>query len=318
MKTLLVRSFCFLAAGLLSGGCEKKLGEGVALQDIATDVTSIRVNIGEEGRLYAYPIPYDCTDYEFKWESADPGIATVDDFGRVTSIEVGTTTVYVSQGNIRKEFAVEIYETPLLEQATGYWAFEDATHWGKATRGTDLALSGAGFSSTEGPAAGNGAIRIERQSYLNCTHGINPTGDYVTRYTVMMDFKLPAATRACFMQTKLENDDDVDFFLRGNMYEIGVVGAYTDLRETAIGQIEAGRWYRMFIVVQLGGTTTYYINGVNVGEKQLDMDNRIRMNGEKVLLFADEDGEDETIDVAAVAFWDQNLTKKQMDRIPGF
>jgi hypothetical protein len=318
MKTILKRSFYFLAACLLLSGCEKKLGEGVTLEDIAQSVTSIRVNIGEEVRLYAYPIPYDCTDYNFKWESADPSIVTVDDFGRLQSVDVGNTTVSVSQGNIRKEYSVEVYEVPLLEQATGYWTFEDAGNLGKATEGADLELTGTGFSSQDGPTAGNKAIRVEKRSYLKCAHGVSSTSDYVTQYTVMMDFKLPAATRACFLQTKLENDNDVDFFMRGNMYEIGVVGAYTDLRQTSIGPIEADKWYRMFIVIRLGGTSTYYINGVNVGEKELVLDNNIRMDKNHVLLFADEDGEDEIIDVAAVAFWDKTLTKKQIDRIPSF
>ncbi|MDR1335518.1 MAG: Ig-like domain-containing protein, partial [Tannerella sp.] len=117
MKTIIMRSFCFLAVCLLLSGCEKKFGEGVTLKDIATEgETSIRVNIGEVGKLYAFPIPYDCTDYEFKWESADPSIATVDDFGRVASVDVGTTTISVSQGNIRKEFAVEVYEVTLAEK----------------------------------------------------------------------------------------------------------------------------------------------------------------------------------------------------------
>jgi hypothetical protein len=319
MKTGIIRSFLFLAAVcLLLSGCEKKFGEGVTLEDIEQGTTSIRVNIGEESRLYAYPVPYDCTDYEFKWESANTDIVTVDDFGRVQSVDVGTTTVSVSQGNIRKEYSVEVYEIPLLEQATGYWTFEDAANLGKATRGADLELTGEGFGSTDGPTAGDRAIHIEKRSYLKCAHGIDPSGDYATVYTVMMDFKLPEATRACFMQTNLANNDDVDFFMRGNMYEIGVVGSYTDLRQTSIGPIEANRWYRLVIVVQLGGTTTYYIDGVNVGEFTLNSDNRIRMDKNHVLLFADEDGEDEIIDVAAVAFWGKILTKKQIDRIPSF
>jgi hypothetical protein len=313
MKTGIKTTLYFLAACLLLTGCEKKLGEGVTLKDIAVDETSVRVNVGEQIRLHAYPIPYDCTDYSFKWESANTNVATVDDFGRVASVDVGTTTISVSQGNIRKEFAVEVYEVPLLEQATVYWAFDDAGNFGKASRGADMELIGAeGFSLVEGPAAGNGAVRIQRGCHFKCPHGLSDAGIY----TVMMDFKLPEATRACFMQTNLDNSDDVDFFLRGNMYEIGVVGAYTDLRETSIRQIEANKWYRMFLTIRLGGVSTYYLNGVNVGEKELDSGNRIRVDNTHVLLFADEDGEDELIDVAAVAFWDNTLTQKQMDRIP--
>ncbi|MDR2764212.1 MAG: Ig-like domain-containing protein [Tannerella sp.] len=315
MKTVIIRSFYFLAACLLLSGCEKQLGEGVTLKDIAQgETTSARLLLGESIRFYAYPLPYDCTDYEFKWESSDPGVAKVDDFGRVTTVNLGTTTISVSQGNIKKDFSLEVYELPILEQMTGYWTFEDDGNLGKATTGANLELSGAGFSSIEGPKADNKAVRVEKGSYFKCAHGSGST----TAYTIMMDFKLPAATRACFVQTKLENNDDVDFFLRGNMYEIGVVGAYTDLRQTSINQIEANTWYRMFIVIQLDGTSTYYINGVNVGEAKLAAGNRMQLDKTHVLLFADEDGEDETIDVAAVAFWGRALEKRHIDSIPAF
>jgi hypothetical protein len=307
-----MRSFYFLAVCLLLSGCEKNLGEGVTLKDIAIEgETSRRILIGASARLYAYPLPYDCTDYEFKWESSDTGIATVDDFGRVTTKNLGTATISVSQGSIRKEFSVEVYELPIFEQKTGYWLFENAGSLGKATVGADLELSGSGFAGIE--EGGKKAVRIEKGSYLKCSHG---SGSLLT-YTVMMDFKMPVAMRACFIQTSLANNNDVDFFLRPNLYEIGVVGAYTDLRQTSIGQIESNKWYRMFIVINLGGTSTYYINGEKIGEAQLAEDNRMKLEGKQVLLFADEDGEDELIDVAAVAFWGRALTKAQIDEVSG-
>ncbi|MDR3262623.1 MAG: Ig-like domain-containing protein [Tannerella sp.] len=318
MKTKHVfRSLCFLAACLMLAGCEKKLGEGVTLKGIAVDEGTVRVNIGETGRAYAYPIPYDCTDYEFKWESADPSIATVDNYGRITSVDVGNTVIKVSQGSISNEIPVEVYEIPLLEQATGYWAFEDAGNFGKATKGADLILVKTGFSSIDGPTTGDKAVRVEKASHFNCAHGISQ-GDWVTTYTIMMDFKLPAAGRACFMQTNTANSDDVDLFLRPNGYEFGIVGSYTNLNDAGYGPIVADKWYRMVLVVQLGGTTKYFLNGVNVGEKQLPIDNRIRMEKTNVLLFADEDGEDEIIDVAAVAIWDKALSDGQIRRLGVF
>jgi hypothetical protein len=314
MKTNIVKSFCFLAACLMLAGCEKKFGEGVTLTDIQTG-EGIRVNIGETVRAGAWPVPWDCTDYKFTWESADTLIATVDNYGRVSSVEVGNTVVYVSQGNIKKEIPVEVYEIPLLEQATGYWAFEDPSNFGKATKGANLTLVNAGFSAVSGPSAGDQAVRVEKQSHFLCDHGISVSGDWVTTYTIMFDFSLPAATRACFMQTTLANSDDVDFFLRGNMTEIGIGGAYANLANTSIGKIEANKWYRMVIVIQLGGTSTYYLNGVNVGSFDLASDFKFRMSKNGVLLFADEDGEDEIIDVASVAIWGKTLTARQINRL---
>jgi hypothetical protein len=313
MKTILMRSFYFLAVCLLLSGCEKKFGEGVTLKDIATEgETSRRLLIGVSTKLYAYPLPYDCTDYDFKWESSDTAIVKVDDFGRVTTKNPGTATISVSQGSIRKEYSLEIYELPIIDQKTGYWTFEDAGNLGKATVGADLELSGSGFSSIAGPG-GKKAVQIVNGSYFKCTHGSGS----IMEYTVMMDFKMPAIARACFIQTSLANNNDVDFYMRSNMYDIGVVGAYADLRQTNIGPIEPGRWYRLFIVIQLGGTSAYYLDGEKIGEAQLAEDNRMRLEGKQVLLFADEDGEDDPIDVANVVFWGRALTKAQVDEVTG-
>ena len=285
MKTRLVKSFCFLAACLLLSGCEKKFGEGVTLTDIAQGATSIRLNvgIGETGRLYAYPLPYDCTDYEFKWESADPNIAIVDDFGRVESIDVGTTTITVSQGNIRKEYSVEVYEVGLAEKlqplgVKGVWQFQDANNLFKATVGPDLIPVGSGFTQTEGFNRRTRAVSLPcsqnvdgawQHNHLIYNHGFaaNGGGTKVNEFTVLIDCMFPGGPTEgstwtngkyyCLYQTTLSNTgSDGDFFWRPGA-DFGITGLYTADTKLFVKD----KWYRFIISVQLGKDIRYYLNG---------------------------------------------------------
>jgi hypothetical protein len=330
MKKITVRSFCFLAVCLLLAGCEKKLGDGVSLKDIAIGEASIRINAGDVGRLSAYPLPYDCTDYEFTWESADPSIATVDAYGRVTSVDVGNTTVYVSQGNIRKEFAVEVYEVTLQEKITalgvkGVWHFEDAGNLELATLGNNLVAykmdgnrtvgspSLEGFSQVAGPTRRNFAVRVPKQSYFRCNHGLAAGGSgKVTVYTLMVEFKIPAlGVYYCIYETDDFNmTSDGDFFLRPGA-DWGIRGNYTDKT-----RLEAGKWYRMFVTVE-DGKAKYYLNGRLIDEKDPGAGSHASWLPEGVLLFADEDGEDNEFDVATVAIWDKALSEGDITNLGG-
>ncbi|MDR2764159.1 MAG: hypothetical protein LBB90_03920, partial [Tannerella sp.] len=136
----------------------------------------------------------------------------------------------------------------------------------------------------------------------------NGGGTKVNNYSIMIDFKLPNDNRYCFYQTNLANNDDVDFFLRNNMYELGIGGVYTDLKADPI---KSGVWYRLVVSAQLGESLKYYLNGKEIyshnGEGTASLDSRLAFDPEGVLLFADEDGEDESIYVAQVTIWDQPL-----------
>ncbi|MDR3193939.1 MAG: Ig-like domain-containing protein [Tannerella sp.] len=342
MKTILFRSVCFLAACLALSGCEKKLGDGVTLKDIAVG-EGIRVNIGETGRLYAYPVPYDCTDYEFKWESADPGIATVDEFGRVASVDVGNTTVYVSQGSIRKEFAVEVYEVTLQEKLNslgvkGLWQFEDAGNLFKATVGNDLTPVGSGFTQGEGQNRRKKAAILPssekiddvwHHNHLICNHGLAPNGGgkKVNEFTVIVDCMFPGGpTNAgnnwqngkyyCLYQTAMNNTSDGDFFWRPSA-NFGVTGSYSKQEHLFVKDT----WYRFAIVVNLGKSIKYFMNGQyyeagNSGE--LDGDRAWLPEG--VLLFADEDGENGQgfpLYVSTVGIFDRALSDDEVKSLGG-
>jgi hypothetical protein len=194
-------------------------------------------------------------------------------------------------------------------EIVGNWQFTNSDNFGRATTGADLELKGSAFFETEGINGGT-AVEVGKGSYFIARHGIPANGDgtKVNRYSILMDFKLPEATRACFLQTDMSNSNDVDIFLRANMYQLGIGSVYADL---SANPIQAKTWYRLVITAELGQSLKYYLNGVEVfsndGSGDAQTDSRLAFDPAGVLLFADEDGEDENIHVAQVTIWDQPL-----------
>jgi hypothetical protein len=345
MKTILKRSFYFLAACLLLSGCENKLGEGVTLEDIAQGATSIRINIGEQGRLYAYPIPYDCTNYEFKWESANTSIVTVDDFGRLTTAEeIGTTTVSVSQGNIRKEYSVEVYEVTLAEKletlgVKAFWEFRDANDLLKATKGPNLEKVGPdAITQVDGFNSRTKAVSLPcsekvgdvwQYNYLKYVHGFaaNGGGQKVNEFTIVIDCKFPGGPTDdgktwtngkyySLYQTAMNNTSDGDFFWRPGA-DYGITGNYTTSNHLFVKD----KWYRFVISAKLGSDLKYFMNGVrHPAGSAGDVDGERAWGLDGVLLFADEDGEDGQgfpIIVASLATFDRALSEDEIKSLGG-
>ncbi|MDR1102318.1 MAG: Ig-like domain-containing protein [Tannerella sp.] len=325
-----------LVAGLCLAGCEKRLGEGVVLKDILAG-DAVRVNIGEKVKAQAWPVPWDCTDYEFTWESADPLIATVDNFGRVTSVDVGNTVIYVSQGNIRKEIPVEVYEVTLAEKlqklgVKALWEFQDANSLFKATIGPDLVPVGSGFVQTDGYNRRTKAIVVpcsERvdgvwnYNHFIYSHGFaaNGGGKKVNEFTVLIDCKFPGGPTGtpawengkyyCLYQTATDNTSDGDFFWRPRA-DYGITGLYTSSEHLFVKDT----WYRFIISVQLGQELKYFLDGVrHPNSSPGDLDGERAWNPDGVLLFADNDGEDGQgfpLIVAKLAIFDRALTEEEI------
>jgi hypothetical protein len=205
-----------------------------------------------------------------------------------------------------------VFKGPLV----GAWLFNDEDNLGAAEKGNDLISVGSGLFPSEGPSTDNKAVNIGKGSHFLAKHGIAANGEdgtKVNNYTILMDFKLPAATRACFIQTDLANSNDVDIFLRANMYELGIGGVYANL---SADPIKENVWYRLVIAAELGESLRYYLDGKEVfnhdGTSDAALDSRLAFDPAGVLLFADEDGEDEVIDVAAVGIWNQPLSAEEI------
>jgi hypothetical protein len=197
----------------------------------------------------------------------------------------------------------------------GSWLFEDAGNLGKASVGQDLVLVGSGFESVAGPSASNRAVRVSRDSYFRALHGIaaNGGGSRVNNYTLMVDFKVPATDiYHSIYQSTLENNDDADFFInRSGQFGVGGTG-YSDY------VTQADEWHRLVISASMGILYEYYIDGVLIHQGNLDAattDSRWSWLPEGVLLFADEDGEDNEIDVAEVTIWSGTLSSDDIDAL---
>lgn len=184
----------------------------------------------------------------------------------------------------------------------GLWDFDNSQDLLNASTGNDLQLHGS-HTAIAGPWATNGAVRIGPGSHYVCTHGIAPnaSGNFVNRYSILIDFRIPAiGPWYCFFQTNPANANDGDCFIQSGSGAIGV--GQTGYSATPC---QPGVWQRLVVAVDNSlGVYRIYLDGnlILAGSPQA-VDGRFALDP-TVLLFADENGEDATIDVARVALYD--------------
>ncbi|MDR2140104.1 MAG: Ig-like domain-containing protein [Tannerella sp.] len=310
-----------LALGCLSG-CDEKSS---SLEGIEVYPESARINLGEILRIEVAPVPRGA-DAEFTWKSENAEIASVSNYAAVSFLgiveaeDVGNTQIVISSGNFSKTVPIEVYEVTLQEKITalgvkGAWLFEDAGNLELATAGQKLTAykmdgnrsagspSLEGFAQVPGPTKRNHAVRVPKQSYFLCNHGFAAAGNgKVTEYTLLIDVKVPKLQQyySIFETDNLSLGSDGDFFIRPGA-DWGIRGNYTDKT-----RFEANKWFRMVVTVK-GGKAKYYLNGKLIDEKEPGVDSHASWLPEGVLLFADEDGEDNEFDIASVAIWDKAL-----------
>lgn len=198
----------------------------------------------------------------------------------------------------------------------GYWKFQNAKDLTKATVGNKLNLVGT-HQQVLGASAGDTAIRIGVGSYYKYPHNIAPNGggDSVNQYTLMFDFKvLNFKQWHTFFQTDTTNKNDGECFIR----------PITSVKPARIGTATTGytpdsilenKWYRLVISVNLNNFFRYYLNGKLVleGDTQ-EVDGRFALLPQ-ILFFADNDKEDDTIDIASLAIFDTCMSAKQIAKI---
>ena len=198
-----------------------------------------------------------------------------------------------------------------LPERMGQWKFDDVTDLMKATIGNDLVQNG-NVTSTTGPANHNLAVNVPSGSYLEMTHGMFGNGDgfMVNEYTLQIDFMVPeAGVWHCFMQTDPNNVGDGDLFTNTSN-KIGTQATtYTN------DVITANTWYRMVLVVKNGSYFKIFIDGQQwLGGAGQSVDGRYAL-AEKLLMFADEDGEDATIHCSEISIWDVPFTDEQVAKL---
>lgn len=195
------------------------------------------------------------------------------------------------------------------QNRVGWWKFDDATNFTKAEAGKPLTQVGTGVEKVDGPDASNGAVVVKKGTYFEVDHGIavKEKETYVNQYSVVIDFKLPVlGVYYNFIQTDVTNTSDGDCFINKS----GILGTYAT--GYAPEPLSPDVWYRLVVSADLGNSYKYYLNGSLV--KLCDMQNKDERFSldKKVLLFADDDGEDSDIDIAEVSLYDGALTDAQV------
>ena len=196
----------------------------------------------------------------------------------------------------------------------GRWTFDNTSDLLAATIGNDLVLTGT-QTIVPGTSAGDGAIAIGAGSYYTCKHGIpaNGNGTKVNKYAIMFDIMVenPKIYHS-FFQTDPGNTSDGDMFANpNNQIGIGVTG-YSGF------SLKANEWYRIVISVNLDSNIRYYVDGKLVldGVSQA-IDGRFSLDS-TLLFFADEDGEDNLINVSQIALFNTSLTSAEVRNLSGF
>ena len=262
----------------------------------------------------------------FYLNSAMPSTLTVNLSGLAPNTTyTAEVTAYDSYDNISTALSQSFTTTNDSDPAnqpparTGSWLFDDTADLLNATIGNNLvpatettsggvtvrnSAAEANIVSINGPNAANKAITVPRLSLLKLEHGKTTTVD---TYTIMYDIKISSNTSwHSLLQPYLLNNSDASLFINTSGY-LGLNVAGFGYGSTTL---QTNTWHRVVFVVN-AGVPTVYLNGSaeRIGTYTGD---RFKLAAEAVLLFADNDGETQNIDVAEIAFWDSALTSGQV------
>lgn len=306
-------------------------------EDNAMDVTSVRLynralTGAEAAALGGVPSSTSSSDLdgdglEDAWELANFGSITFSDgtgdadSDGLADLEEYTLGTNPNSGDSDSDGAGDALEVaagtdPLDDQnipdstytgLVGWWKFDDAQNLTKATLGQDLVLVGSQQSAT-GYGAGDGAARIGAGSHYQLSHGIgaNGGGTYTNEYTLVLDVSYPSSsanTWMCLFQTSSNNGNDGDCFIRNSNGTIGVSATgYSSW------SLASDTWVRVVVSVDNGSSYKIYADGQLIlnGTTQ-SVDGRFSLES-ALLLFADNNGEDNPIDVTSARMYDRALS----------
>lgn len=199
----------------------------------------------------------------------------------------------------------------------GLWEFNNSADLTAATNGPDLALTGT-HTAAAGVSATDGAAQIGIGSYYTVTHGIagNGGGAFVNEWTLVYDIKCPLTKKySALLQTTIANNDDGDLFVKKSTdYSKASVG----VGDTgyALDAISANTWYRLVVRVDNDNFYELWLNGVRIirSETIWAIDGRFALKSQ-FHLFADNDGEEDTIDVSLIALYDTALSEQEIQNL---
>jgi PKD repeat protein len=204
---------------------------------------------------------------------------------------------------------------------SGLWEFENSGDLLHATTGTDLTLTGS-HTQVTGPTVDDNAINIGSGSYYTCTHNIpaNGGGSDVNEYSLVFDFKISDISEwHSFYQANAGNSNDGEIFINSS----GQIGRTTDGPGYTTYTVSENEWYRMVISVDLDNFYRIYLDGALVldgGALSIDGEYGIYSASADNLVhfFADDNGEDNEIEIAVAAIFDHSLTQTEIDDLSGY
>ncbi len=193
----------------------------------------------------------------------------------------------------------------------GLWTFDNGSALTAASVGSDLSLVGS-HAGVVGPDTGDGAVVIGVGSYYVVPHGIaaNGGGSMVNQWSLLVDFRVGSlGSWRCFYQTDATNGSDGDCFINpSGQIGVGATG-YSG------AAVSAARWYRLAIVVDNGVRYEAYLDGSRVLNGSAGpVDGRFAL-APSLLLFADNDGEDNDISVAQVRLYSTALSAAEVSAL---
>ena len=152
----------------------------------------------------------------------------------------------------------------------------------------------AGIKAIAGPTEENGAIVVPKDAYLwlKASTGNPEMRNFTILYDVMLN---DVSGYKSMFQSDITNTSDAGFFFKGSQLGRGGNLGYA-------GDFQTEVWYRILFVVK-DGCPTLYVNGEKLSEYGGYVSYQCIKNDE-VLLFADEDGEEGTVNLASLRFWD--------------
>ena len=209
---------------------------------------------------------------------------------------------------------------------TGLWDFAYPADLGHATYGANLSITGTAptYEATRADVAAESSTLIGvittaagAGNHLVATHGIaaNGYGTKTNDYTLVFDVLIPGTGQwRSFYQTAAANNNDAEYFVRNSDNTLGRLSmSYTTT------PAPAGRWMRLTVTadLQASGAFRTYIDGVlfhTHTKPALDSDFALDPT---VLLFGDEDGENQPLVIGMVASFARALTAGEVADLGG-
>lgn len=204
----------------------------------------------------------------------------------------------------------------------GYWAFDNSANLGQATVGNNLTITGTAptYSASAADDFGtslNGVVATVggTANRFSLAHGIaaNGGGSFVNEYTIVVDMFSPAASRSSWRsiyQTNSTNSNDGEYFIRGDNNKMGT----SDLGYTT-SLVAEDRWVRMTIAVDNGSFFKTYVNGTLFHTHSTSsLDGRYSLDP-TVLFFADNDNENASMQIGALAIYDGAMTETEVSAL---